>query len=270
MKAIRIITVFVAVLLNFISNAQVVINEYCSSSTSFLDEYGDNADWIELYNTSSADVNLEGWHLSDKASNLTKWTFPSVTLPAGGYLLVFASGKDLYEYFVGGTIFYNPLVNATDEFSYAIGSPDISKDWYKADYDDSKWPVGKGGFGYSSNYAATEVPYGTISVFVRKRFTINNLESISQLFLDLDYDDGFVVYINGHEVARENLGEVGKITPYDEVTPNYVNPLLANGSPLLHYDLSANLKYLVEGENVLAIQIHNISETSSDLLLYPF
>ena len=86
----------------------------------------------------------------------------------------------------------------------------------------------------------------------------------------MDYDDGFVVYINGHEVARENLGEVGEITPYDEVTPNYVNPLLANGSPLLHYDLSANLKYLVEGENVLAIQIHNISETSSDLLLYPF
>lgn len=57
------------------ANAQVVINEYCSSSTSFLDEYGDNADWIELYNTSSADVDLTGWHLSDKASNLGKWTF---------------------------------------------------------------------------------------------------------------------------------------------------------------------------------------------------
>ena len=253
-----------------VANAQVVINEYCASSTSFLDEYGDNADWIELYNTSSSDVNLEGWHLSDKATNLTKWTFPSVTLPAGGHLLVFASGKDLYEYSAGDTIFYNPLVEATDKFSYAIGSSSIPKDWYKADYDDSKWSVGKGGFGYNSSYAATEFPYGTISVFVRKKFNISNLSTIKELLLDLDYDDGFVVYINGREVARENLGSVGDITPYNTTTPDYVNPLLTNGSPLAHYDLSDNIKYLVEGENVLAIQIHNISETSSDLLLYPF
>lgn len=253
-----------------VADAQVVINEYCASSTSFLDEYGDNADWIELYNTSSSDVNLEGWHLSDKATNLTKWTFPLVTLPVGGHLLVFASGKDLYEYSVGDTIFYNPLVEATDKFSYAIGSSSIPKNWYKADYDDSKWSVGKGGFGYNSSYATTEVPYGTISVFVRKKFNISNLSAVKELLLDLDYDDGFVVYINGYEVARENLGSVGDITPYNTTTPDYVNPLLTNGSPLAHYDLSDNIKYLVEGENVLAIQIHNISETSSDLLLYPF
>lgn len=253
-----------------IANAQVVINEYCSSSTSFLDEYGDNADWIELYNTSSSDIDLKGWHLSDKASNLTKWTFPTVTIPANSYLLVFASGKNLYEYSNGDTVFYNPLVNATDEFSYAIGSSAISKNWYKADYDDSKWSVGKGGFGYNSSYAATEVPSGTISVFVRKKFTVNNLSSISQLFLDLDYDDGFVVYINGHEVVRENLGSAGDVTPYDATTPDYVNSLLANGSTLAHYDLSEHIDCLAEGENILAIQIHNISETSSDLLLYPF
>lgn len=253
-----------------IADAQVVINEYCASSTSFLDEYGDNADWIELYNTSSADVNLEGWHLSDKAANLAKWSFPSYILKSGKHLLIFASGKDLYEYSAGDSIFYNSLVEATDKFSYAIGSSSISKDWYKADYDDSKWSVGKGGFGYGSSYAATKIPEGTISVFVRKEFNVNNLSTVKELFLDLDYDDGFVVYINGHEVARENLGSVGDNTPYDAVTPTYVNPLLANGSPLAHFDLSNNIKYLVEGENVLAIQIHNISETSSDLLLYPF
>ena len=253
-----------------IADAQVVINEYCASSTSFLDEYGDNADWIELYNTSSADVNLEGWHLSDKAANLAKWSFSSYILKSGKHLLIFASGKDLYEYSVGDSIFYNPLVEATDKFSYAIGSSSISKDWYKADYDDSKWSVGKGGFGYGSSYAATKIPEGTTSVFVRKGFNVNNLSTVKELFLDLDYDDGFVVYINGHEVARENLGSVGDNTPYDAVTPTYVNPLLANGSSLAHFDLSDNIKYLVEGENVLAIQIHNISQTSSDLLLYPF
>lgn len=251
-------------------DAQVVINEYCTSSTSFLDEYGDNADWIELYNASSNDVDLEGWHLSDKASNLTKWTFPSYILKSGAYLLVFASGKDLYECVQGETIYYNPLVEATDEFLYVVGSSSISKDWYKVDYDDTGWKKGAGGFGYGSPYAATIVPEGTISVFVRKRFTVTDLEAIKELMLDLDYDDGFVVYINGHEVVRENLGAEGDNTPYDAMTPNYVNPLLASGSSLAHYDLSKHVDCLVDGENTLAIQIHNVSETSSDLLLYPF
>ncbi|MBP5667324.1 MAG: CotH kinase family protein [Salinivirgaceae bacterium] len=252
------------------ANAQVVINEYCSSSTSFLDEYGDNADWIELYNTSSADVDLTGWHLSDKASNLGKWTFPSCVLKPHEYLLVFASGKDLYEYKPGEEIFYSPLIEATEQFSYTVGSSSMPTDWYKADYDDSKWSVGKGGFGYGTSYAATQVPEGTISVFVRKKFSISNLNAIKELHLNLDYDDGFVVYINGNEVARENLGSVGEITPYNATTPDYVNPLLQNGSALAHFDLSAHIDCLVEGENVFAIQIHNISETSSDLLLYPF
>ncbi len=270
MKILKYIMVLVATLANNATNAQVVINEYCSSSTSFLDEYGDDSDWIELYNASSSDVNLEGWHLSDKASNLKKWTFPSYTMKSGAYLLVYASGKDLYECIEGDTVFYNPLIEATDNFSYAIGSSSVSKSWYKADYDDSKWLVGKGGFGYGTSYAATKVPEGTISVFVRKKFTISDLKAIKELHLNLDYDDGFVVYINGHEVARENLDEVGDLTSYDAVTPSYVNPLLANGSALAHFDLSKHIDCLVEGENVLAIQIHNISETSSDLLLYPF
>jgi len=251
-------------------DAQIVINEYCSSSTSFLDEYGDDADWIELFNTSSSAVDLSGWHLSDKADNLAKWTFPSIKLPAGGYLQVFASGKDLYEYSQGDSIYYSPLVEATDIFAYTIGSDSVASNWYLTDYDDSEWPKGKGGFGYGSSYAATTVPDGTISVFVRKTFNITGLASVKELLLDLDYDDGFVVYINGKEVARENLGSVGDITPYNELTPNYLNPLLQNGSTMAHFDLSRHLDCLVAGDNVLAIQIHNISNTSSDLLLYPF
>ena len=181
MKALKVVSVLIIALANVVAEAQVVINEYCSSSTSFLDEYGDNSDWIELYNASSADVDLQGWHLSDKASNLAKWTFPSYVLKPGAYLLVYASSKDLYECFDGDMVYYNPLVEATDNFAYAIGSSSIAKDWYKADYDDSKWTVGKGGFGYNSSYAATEVPSGTISVFVRKKFSINDLKAIKEL-----------------------------------------------------------------------------------------
>ena len=47
--------------------------------------------------------------------------------------------------------------------------------------------------------------YGTRSVYIRKDFTISNLDQIIGLILDIDYDDGFVAYINGNEVARANI-----------------------------------------------------------------
>ena len=77
------------------TNAQIVINEYSSSTSTFLDEYKEESDWIELCNTSAVEVDLKGWHLSDDETNPAKWTFPSVKIPAGGYLLVMASGKDI-------------------------------------------------------------------------------------------------------------------------------------------------------------------------------
>lgn len=55
---------------------------------------GETPDWIELQNESSAPVNLGGWHLTDSPTNLTRWTFPTTNLSPGGYLVVFASGKN--------------------------------------------------------------------------------------------------------------------------------------------------------------------------------
>ncbi len=73
----------------------VVINEFLAVNSSGLqDQDGDRSDWIELYNPGPAGALLTGWHLSDDAGDLSKWTFPAVNIPAGGYLLVFASGKD--------------------------------------------------------------------------------------------------------------------------------------------------------------------------------
>lgn len=75
--------------------AGMVINEFLAINDSGLqDEDGDRTDWIELRNTSAASINLAGWHLTDDGADLDKWTFPAVNIPAGGYLLVYASGKD--------------------------------------------------------------------------------------------------------------------------------------------------------------------------------
>ncbi len=58
------------------------------------DEEGDYEDWIELQNITDADVPLLGWHLTDAPEEPMKWTFPDITLPARGFLVVFASAKD--------------------------------------------------------------------------------------------------------------------------------------------------------------------------------
>jgi hypothetical protein len=78
-----------------VARGDVLISEFMASNAQTLDdEDGDASDWIELLNTGSAPVNLAGWSLTDKASNPRQWIFPSVTIAAGGRLLVFASEKN--------------------------------------------------------------------------------------------------------------------------------------------------------------------------------
>ncbi|MFW6154448.1 MAG: CotH kinase family protein [Planctomycetota bacterium] len=64
------------------------------NDTTLADADGDFPDWIELHNAGDTAADLTGWHLTDDATDLTQWTFPPVTLGAGGYLVVFASDKD--------------------------------------------------------------------------------------------------------------------------------------------------------------------------------
>ncbi len=76
-------------------SGSVVISEFMAKNTSGLkDQDGDNSDWIELYNSGTAAVNLNGYYLTDDAANLTKWKLPEATLNAGSYIVIFASGKD--------------------------------------------------------------------------------------------------------------------------------------------------------------------------------
>ena len=106
------------------ANAQIVINEYGSSTSSFLDEYNEESDWIELYNTTSAEVDLKGWHLSDNESNLGKWTFPSVKIPANGFLLVMASGKNLTEVAEGKYLHTNFNISSDGEAFFLVNAAD--------------------------------------------------------------------------------------------------------------------------------------------------
>lgn len=80
---------------SIIGTAQIVINEYsCSNLNTQLDNFNNYEDWIELYNKGNSTVNLGGYYLSDNAAQPLKWTIPTSSIPAQGYLLIYASGLD--------------------------------------------------------------------------------------------------------------------------------------------------------------------------------
>lgn len=75
--------------------AALRLNEFVASNdTGLRDEDGSREDWIELHNPLATAIDLIGWRLTDDAEDLDQWVFPARTVPAGGFLVVFASGKN--------------------------------------------------------------------------------------------------------------------------------------------------------------------------------
>ena len=78
-----------------LSGDSLVITEFMSLHThGETDEDDAFSDWIEIHNPTGVSVNLDGWYLTDNDRYPAKWAFPDVSVKAGDYLLVFASGKD--------------------------------------------------------------------------------------------------------------------------------------------------------------------------------
>ena len=123
--------------------AQLVISEFVADSDgSRLDEDGDDSDWIEIRNPSGGALSTGGLFLTDERAHLAKWSLPDVTVPAGAYLLVFASGKDrsdpsseLHTNFslsAGGE--YLALIDADGQTPLLEFSPEFPKQFYGTSY----------------------------------------------------------------------------------------------------------------------------------------
>lgn len=65
-----------------------------TNRVSVIDSDGDRSEWAEIANFSDKPRSLLGYFLSDDPKNVYKWALPDIELPAGGYLLVFLSGKN--------------------------------------------------------------------------------------------------------------------------------------------------------------------------------
>jgi hypothetical protein len=162
---------------------------------------------------------------------------------------------------------WETVVNATDTWRYFIGTTNPDSTWYKYTFDDSAWSKGKGGFGYGDGDDSTSISSAALSVYSRIRFVIKDTSKIYDALLNVDYDDGFVIWLNGVEVARKNLGTKGDFPAYNTAaSAEHEAQLYQGGQPdyitLKKYILKQALK---KDTNVLCVQVNNIDASSSDL-----
>ena len=242
-------------------SGQIQINEVVSSNSEYLDSNGDSPDWIELYNAGSSEISLENWTITDDQETPKKWTFGNASITAGGYMVIWASGKDRPTISRPTT-----LIDRGDSWKYITPTQSIADSWIETGFDDEAWQEGNSGFGYADGDDETAIPPGTLSVFLRKKFTLSNPDAITELLLDIDYDDAFVAYINGIEVARANIN--GARPSYNATSITDHEAQIYTGGRPDRFVISSDL--LIDGDNILAIQGHNISQNSSDFTIIPY
>lgn len=137
--------------------------------------------------------------------------------------------------------------------------------WNSIGYNAATWSVGNAQLGYGEGDEATVVNYGSnsnnkhITTYFQRDFTISNPLQFSHLELNLLRDDGAVVYINGVEVWRSNMPS-GTISFSTEAASTIAWP---NEDDWQSTNISAS--YLQNGINVVAVEIHQDSPSSSDL-----
>jgi CotH kinase protein/Lamin Tail Domain/Chitobiase/beta-hexosaminidase C-terminal domain/FlgD Ig-like domain/Divergent InlB B-repeat domain len=242
----------------------LVINEAMSrNGITIYDQEGDTPDWLELYNASSSTINLSNFGLSDDNSDLFKWILPDISLESDEHLLIFASSKNRRFSHL------ETIIDWGAEWKYFMGFAEPPSDWREIDFDDSIWFTGPTGIGCGDDDDTTIIPI-VGSYYLRHTFTIEDTTKIVFGILHVDYDDAFVAYLNGTEIARANIGTPGIIPAYNDFAEDSWEANIYQGGLPEQFFLPDLKAHLIEGENVLSIQTHNITASSSDLTMIPF
>lgn len=156
---------------------------------------------------------------------------------------------------------WETIVRTGQSVKYLVPDSEVPSEWISFDFDDSGWTDGIAGIGYGDNDDNTIDT--CISVYVRYRFNLSDPKVINELILDMDFDDGFVAYLNGNEIARENMGAAYSATTWDQLTATFIEELPPGN---YRYVLTeAEVSGLLEGENILCVEVHNHGSSSSDL-----
>ena len=155
-------------------------------------------------------------------------------------------------------------------FQYLIpSSSHNSLDWTSPDFKPSSiWKSGRAGFGFQRTgdsllgLIKTKVSASKRVIWVRKKFTITKREELSYLILRIQFDDGFIAYLNGKKIASANAPKTPKYNSY--ATTNNTN------NALLDYDLTEHISLLKNGDsNVLSVQAFDHRSDRKEFFLLP-
>lgn len=140
--------------------------------------------------------------------------------------------------------------------------------WNEVGFNDASWSTGQGGFGYGDGDDNTTVGQ-QVSIYLRIEFNVADPSAIDDAFFYMDYDDGYVAYLNGTEIARSaTMNGAGEDPTYTtETDGEHEAQMYQGGSP---EETIVDESLFQTGTNCLAIQVHNWSATSSDMSAIPF
>lgn len=161
-------------------------------------------------------------------------------------------------------LYKNNTIDLGDKWKYTIDTVSSIDNWNQRGFDDSGWLLGQAPMGYGDDEGLNTTIEPADRIFMRKTFQLINPAVIHDVEFAVDYDDGYVLYLNGEEIDRKNVDD----NPVTFTT--FASEAINNQGELTTYDLTERAKpHLVKGENVLAIAVLNANSTSSDLSIYP-
>lgn len=163
---------------------------------------------------------------------------------------------------IGDPFAPNTIIPRASTWKYDDSKVDPGFFWYRSTFDDASWdegqaPIANGGLsGAPTNTTAFAGTTKGLTFYARKTFNVTDADSFVSAAVNIIYDDGFVVYLNGQEIARENM-------PPGLVSIN--TEALANGNEEEYESFPFDVSRLVEGENLIAIEVHNRNINNIDI-----
>lgn len=156
------------------------------------------------------------------------------------------------------------LIATGTSWKYLDNGSNQGTAWYGSGFNDASWASGNAQLGYGDGDEATVVSYGPsssskyITTYFRKTFSVADASIFSNYTLNVKRDDGVVVYINGVEKYRNNM-PTGTIT----YTTGAAGTCSDDGSTFQTTTLASGS--LVTGTNVIAVEMHQVNGSSSDI-----
>lgn len=160
---------------------------------------------------------------------------------------------------------YVVLLPQGETWKYLDDGSNQGTAWREPSFNDNGWASGLAELGYGDGDEATVVSFGGdvenkyITTYFRHTFNVTDASQYSNLTLKLLRDDGAVVYLNGTEIRRSNILEGGGDIFYDTTADD------AAGTEDVWFTYPADPYLLVDGDNVIAVEVHQTSSTSSDI-----